>query len=162
MAYNHIIYNGNTLIDLREDTIVPDHVLSGDTFHGADGESSSGSMTNRGSVTGTIASKDATYTIQKGYHDGTGSVGISATEKQKLVQGNIKNGVTLLGVTGNYSGEGATLQSKSVSYTPTASSQSATVSPDAGYDGLSSVSITVGAIPYTETANTHGTTVTIG
>lgn len=41
------------------------------------------------------------------------------------------------------------LQSKTASYTPTESAQSATVSPDSGYDGLSSVAVSVGAISST-------------
>lgn len=44
-------------------------------------------------------------------------------------------------------GGGANLQTKSVSYTPTASAQSAQVTADSGYDGLEQVNISVGAIP---------------
>ena len=39
------------------------------------------------------------------------------------------------------------LQSKSKTYTPTTSQQSETISADGGYDGLSSVSVTVNAMP---------------
>lgn len=44
---------------------------------------------------------------------------------------------------------GATLQSKSVSYTPSETAQSGTVTADSGYDGLSSVAVSVGAISST-------------
>lgn len=40
-----------------------------------------------------------------------------------------------------------TLQSKSVSYTPTTSQQTASVTADAGYDGLNAVNVTVNAMP---------------
>lgn len=43
-------------------------------------------------------------------------------------------------------GGSANLQTKSKTYTPTASQQTDTVSPDSGYDGLSSVNVTVNAV----------------
>ncbi len=163
MAYNKIVYNGNTLIDLTEDDVTSADVLSGKQFHGADGESATGSMNNRGAVSGTIATKAGTYSIPAGYHNGSGSVGISSTEQAKIIAGNIKSGVTILGVQGTYTGEGISLQSKSVSYTPSATAQTATVTADPNYDGLSSVAVTVAAIPYQEESNPQGgTTVTIG
>lgn len=147
MAYNKIVYGGNTLIDLTEDNVTASDVLSGKTFHGRDGEETVGSMVNRGAVTGTIATKAGTYTIQQGYHNGSGSVGISSVEQAKIIADNIKSGVTILGVVGNYAGEEVRLQSKTA--TPTTSQQ--TVTPDTGYDGLSSV--TVNAMPNGSVAN---------
>ena len=44
------------------------------------------------------------------------------------------------------SGDVPVMQTKSVSYTPTESAQTQTVTPDTGYDGLSSVAVSVGAI----------------
>lgn len=162
MAYNKIIYNGTTLLDLTDDTVEQAYVLSGYQFHGNDGEVYTGTMTNRGAVTGTISTASGSYTIPAGYHSGSGSVSISSVETAKLIATNIKSGVTLLGVSGTYTGEDITLQTKSVSYTPSADSQTATISCDSGYDGLETVTVTIAAIPYTETANDYGTTVTIG
>ena len=50
-------------------------------------------------------------------------------------------------VTVNVSGSSPSLQTKSVSYTPTTSAQSAQVTADSGYDGLQQVNVSVGAIP---------------
>lgn len=117
-----------------------------------------GTMPNRGAVTGIISTKAGTYTIPQGYHDGSGSVAIDSTEQAKIIATNIREGVTILGVTGTMSGEeGVKAQSKTA--TPTTSSQ--TITPDTGYNYLSQV--TVNAIPYTETDNAAGgKTATIG
>lgn len=115
-----------------------------------------GTMPNNGAVSGTISTVAGEYTVPQGYHDGSGKVSIDATEQAKIIAGNIKSGVEILGVTGTYTGESITAQSKSV--TPTTSQQ--VVTPDQGYDYLSQV--TVAAIPYTETDNAAGgKTVTI-
>ena len=163
MAYNKVVYGGNVIIDLTGDTVSAAHVLSGDAFHTPDGESATGSMANRGAVSGTIATKDGTYTVAAGYHNGSGSVAISSTERAKIIAGNIKNGVSILGVTGTYTGEGANLETRTVSYTPATTSQSNTVTPGTGYDGIGSITVNVAAIPYAEEQNSAGgTTVTIG
>ena len=120
------------------------------------GNKLTGTMPNRGAVSGSISTLAGDYTIPSGYHDGSGTVGIDSTEASKIIAENIKEGVEILGVTGTYTGEDIHAQSKTA--TPYTTAQ--TILPDTGYDYLSQV--TVEAIAYTETPNAYGTTVTIG
>lgn len=120
------------------------------------GNKLTGTMPNRGAVSGSISTLAGDYTIPSGYHDGSGTVGIDSTEASKIIAENIKEGVEILGVTGTYTGEDIHAQSKTA--TPYTTAQ--TILPDTGYDYLSQV--TVEAIAYTETPNAFGTTVTIG
>lgn len=146
-------YDANT----QDATAAQAEILSGKTAY-VRGSKLTGTMPNKGAVTGTISAKDETYTIPQGYHDGSGTVAIDATEQEKIISGNIREGVTILGVTGTMTGtEDAKPQSKTV--TPSATAQ--TVLPDEGYNYLSQV--VVNAIPYSESENSAGgTTVTIG
>lgn len=118
-----------------------------------------GQMTNNGSVTGTISTKAQEYTIPAGYHDGTGKVGISSTEQQKIIASNILTGVTILGVTGNVS-PSSSVTSGAVNVTPYLTAQ--TVLPSSiSKDYISQVN--VAAITITESDNAQGgKTVTIG
>ena len=124
------------------------------------GSKLTGTMTNRGSVTGTISTKAQEYTIQAGYHDGTGKVSISSTEQAKIIAGNIKNGVELLGVTGTYTGS-ELIKATTKSVTPYTSAKTYLPSDDGDYDYYTQVA--VAAIAYTEVDNdAGGKTVTIG
>ena len=124
------------------------------------GSKLTGTMTNRGSVTGTISTKAQEYTIQQGYHDGTGKVAISSTEQAKVVAGNIKNGVEILGVTGTYTGS-ELIRATTKSATPYTTAKTYLPSGDGNYDYYTQV--TVAAIAYSEVDNNAGgKTVTIG
>lgn len=144
-------------VNSEDATVAVAEILTGKTAY-ARGSKITGTMPNNGAVTKTISTKTQEVSIAQGYHDGSGKVSISSTEQAKIIPTNIRDGVTILGVTGTMSGtEGARAQAKTV--TPTTAVQN--VLPDEGYNYLSQV--TVNAIPYVESDNSAGgTTVTIG
>ena len=157
MAVNHVIINGETVVDLRNDTVSVDKLLKGVTAHDKTGAAITGTMPNNGAVSGSIATKDGQYTVPQGFHDGSGKVGIASAEKAELIPGNIKSGVVVLGVTGSYGGESINAQTKSV--TPSFTQQ--VVQPDDGYDYLSTVTVAAIPVAYADNA-AGGRTVTIG
>lgn len=143
--------------DTQDATATDAEIISGKIAY-VRGNKVTGKMKNNGAVSGTISTKTGKYTVPQGYHDGSGTVEIDATEQAKLTPANIREGVTILGVEGTMSGtEDANPQAKSV--TPSTAEQ--VVLPDADYNYLSQV--TVAAIPYVENDNAAGgKTVTIG
>ncbi len=97
---------------------------------------------DKGAVSKTLDTTTKSYTVPAGYHNGSGTVQIVTEEKTATANGTITptSGKVLSKVVVNVDTT-PTLQSKTV--TPIKSAQ--TVTPDAGYDGLSGV--TVNAIP---------------
>lgn len=124
------------------------------------GNKLTGTMPNRGAVHGVISDLVTPYGIQNGYHDGSGDVSIDPTEASKIIAGNIKKDITILGVTGTYEGA-ATPTSTAKTVTPYTTAKTYNPTADDSVDYYSQ--ITVSAIAYTETDNAAGgKTVSIG
>lgn len=136
--------------DTSDATAVAAEILKDKTAY-VNGVKLTGTMPNNGAKTLNITNKSTPVTIPMGFHDGSGKAQISPDEQAKLIPTNIREGITVLGVTGTMSGsEGMKAQAKNV--TPTFAQQE--ILPDDGYNCLSSV--TVAAIPVTYTDNEQG------
>lgn len=140
-------YDANT----SDATATAAEILSGKTAYKA-GAKITGTMPNQGAKTLSITDKETPVTIPMGFHDGGGKAQIDAAEAAKIIPENLRDGITVLGVTGTMSGtEGAQPQAKTV--VPTFESQE--ITPDSPtYNYLSSV--TVAAIPVAQTDNDAG------
>lgn len=145
--------------DTSDATAVAAEILNSKTAY-KNGVKLTGTMPNRGAVSGTISTIAGEYTVPQGYHDGSGKVSIDATEQAKLVATNIREGVTVLGVTGTMSGS-EDMKATAASVTPYTTAQ--TITPASLGDFNSISQINVAAIAYTESDNAAGgVTVTIG
>lgn len=146
-------------VDSSECSATIAEVLAGKTF-AKNGAVLEGEMPNVGAQSSSISAKAQSVTISRGYHDGSGSVEIAATEQAKIIPENIKSGVSVLGVLGTHTGA-ENVKGVVASVTPSTSAQ--TILPTDLGDYNSITQINVAAIPYTETDNpAGGKTVTIG
>lgn len=118
-----------------------------------------GTMPNNGAVTGKISTKNGSYDIPVGFHDGSGKVAIDPAAVAGLTPQNVRKNVNILGTIGEME-EGAQ-ENAEESKTVTPGKTQQTITPTSGFTCLRQV--VVEGIPYKETANAAGgITVTIG
>lgn len=142
MAVNKVVFGAVSIMDISDSTVTADKLAKGVTAYDKTGEkitgimeASSAPILQEKTVTPSTAAQN--ITADNGYD---GLLKVTVNGDANLTADNIKSGTSIFGVTGSYAGSSSNLQAKSVTYT---SNGTATVTPDAGYDGLSSVDVTV-------------------
>lgn len=186
MAISKIIYGGNTLIDLTQDTVVADKLLSGYTAHGADGEVVEGACTFDADTQDATAADSEILEGKSAYVKGTKKTGtmknnggvagtISAKDEQYTVPQGYHDGSGKVSIAESEQQkiiaenirEGVTILGVegTMSGTEDATPQAKTVTPSTveqtilpdTEDGYNYLSqVTVAAIPYVESENTAG------
>lgn len=143
-------------VDASGATAEAAEVLGGRTFGKGTGMQT-GTMPDNSGKDVVITNKNGTQ-IPKGYSDGSSVAKLSPTDLANLIPANIKEGVTILGVEGDFGTDDFSSTTKEV----TPSFEEQVFNP--GDDGVTFYSsVKVNAIPVTRTDNEFGgVTVTIG
>lgn len=127
MAYNKVIYGGNTLIDLTSDTITTDKLAQGYTAHDRTGAIIIGTATGGGDAPIWQGADDYVY------------VSDTAAAPVEIYT---DDGYVVLDI----APPTLNLQTKSVTYTASTTAVTDMVTADNGYDGLDKVNVTVSAL----------------
>lgn len=143
--------------DTSDGTTAASELLYGEVAY-SNGNRIVGTMPNNGSTGVTVTSKSGN-TIAAGYYDGTGKATIDSASATALVAANVRQGVTILGVTGTMSGSEG-VKATTLSVTPYTTSQTIVPSDLGDYNSITQVE--VAAIAYSTSANSYGLTATIG
>lgn len=191
LTVSKVIYGGQVLMDLTNDTITADKLKKGYTAHGADGEVINGTCEHDANTQDATAADSEILAGKTAYVKGTKKTGtmknngavtgkISTKEGEYTVPPGYHDGSGKVGIDSTEQEklipenirEGITIlgvegamsgteDAKPQAKSVTPSTTEQTVLPDTGYNYLSQV--TVAAIPYSESENSAGgLTVTIG
>ena len=142
-------------VDASEVTAEAAEVLAGRTFGKGDRVETGTMPDNSGSIY--EMNTTSPVTIPLGYQDGSSKVKISDNELAKLKPENIKQGVSILGVEGDFGADDIEAQAKTVK--PTFAEQ--VIQPDEGYTFLTSVTVQAIGVEYRDN-DAGGRTVIIG
>lgn len=138
--------------DTADATATSADILYGKTAY-VRGVKVTGIMPNIGAQNGTISTKTGSVVIKQGYHDGSGRVTLDSDAVKGLLATNIREGITVLGITGTMSGtEGS--KPTELTVIPKATSQNYQPTDLGDFNAFSQVTVT--AVPYTETDNAAG------
>lgn len=145
--------------DTKDATALVGEILYGKTAY-KNGSKLTGTMPNIGKQTSYLSSASTPVSISQGYHDGSGTVALSAIDQTALVSNNIRQGVTILGVLGTMTGS-EDVKATSTSLTPYTTTASYLPNQFGDYNYFSQ--ITVDAIATSTAVNGGGgVTMTIG
>ena len=105
--YKKVNVNVQQYTDISSTTAQADDVLEGEYFFPYNGaERTEGTIPVRTASNPEFTAKNDSVTFQEGYYPQESTVKISPNEQAKIIPDNIKEGISILGVQGNYAGNG--------------------------------------------------------